>query len=85
MSRSTQPDASVSFSRLRPHATATLSNAHTQAATKAEAEKAKRYGKDILLLVYETCGRLGVRSVDTLRKLAALAAATPATGAWHQK
>lgn len=47
-----------------------------KAASKAEAEKVKRYGKEVLPLAYETGGRLGVQSRDTLRKLAALAAAT---------
>ena len=47
-----------------------------KAATKAESEKVKRYGEEVLPLAYETGGRLGVQSMDTLRKLAALAAAT---------
>ena len=47
-----------------------------RAATKAEAEKIKRYGQDVLPLAFETGGRLGSQSRGTLRTLAAKAAAT---------
>ena len=46
-----------------------------KAATKAEAEKVRRYGKGVLPLAYETGGRLGVGSMNSLRQLAAKAAA----------
>ena len=47
-----------------------------KASAKAEAEKIKRYGQDVLPLAYETGGRLGTQSMQSLRKLAAQAAAT---------
>ena len=51
-----------------------------RAATKAEAEKIKRYGQDIMPIAYETGGRLGPQSRDALRKLAQHAASAGGGG-----